>query len=123
MKDSSVLSALRAIGVKIFVGHSVENIDGSQVIVRSSAIGESNPEIVHAREIELPILTRAQALSILMSESKSIAVAGTHGKTTTTSMLTVALQAAGERSILCNWWSSYRFWFKCSQGIGKFIRC
>ena len=61
----------------------------------SSAIDQSNPEIIAANAKALVILTRAQALALLMSESKSVAVAGTHGKTTTTSMLTVALQQAG----------------------------
>ncbi|MBC7463292.1 MAG: UDP-N-acetylmuramate--L-alanine ligase [Actinobacteria bacterium] len=95
-KDSSVLSGLRALGVKTIVGHSSENILGADFLVYSTAISRSNPEIIEAERLAIPRLSRAQALAILMSESTSVAVAGTHGKTTTTSMLTVALQSAGE---------------------------
>lgn len=95
-KDSSVLSGLRAIGITVFVGHKSENVAGADFLVYSSAISANNPEMLKAVEIGIPLLARAQALSILMSESKSVAVAGTHGKTTTTSMLTVALQSCGE---------------------------
>ena len=94
-KDSTVLSALKTLGAKVFVGHQASNIGDAEVLVVSSAIDEANPEISAAKSKGLTILTRAQALALLMSESKSVAVAGTHGKTTTTSMLTVALQQAG----------------------------
>lgn len=94
-KNSSVVVALRALGAQISIGHEPHNVDGSQVVVYSSAITSNNPEMKRAQESELEILTRAQALAILMADSRSIAVAGTHGKTTTSSMLTVALQACG----------------------------
>ena len=94
-KDSTVVTGLSALGANVKVGHNAANVDGSNVVVFSSAITETNPEIVRAKELNLEILTRAQALATLMSSSKSIAVAGTHGKTTTSSMLTVALQACG----------------------------
>ena len=94
-KDSATLSGLQTLGAKVFVGHSANQIAGAEVLVVSSAVLASNPEFVAAKAAGLIILTRAQALAILMSESKAIAVAGTHGKTTTTSMLTVALQGAG----------------------------
>ena len=94
-KDSTVLSALKTLGAQVFVGHQASNIGDADVLVVSSAIDEANPEISAAKSKGLTILTRAQALALLMSESKSVAVAGTHGKTTTTSMLTVALQQAG----------------------------
>lgn len=94
-KESSVLDALHALGATTSIGHSASNVDPNAIVVYSSAIAENNPEILFARERSLPILSRAQALSILMSESQSVAVAGTHGKTTTSSMLTVALQACG----------------------------
>lgn len=96
IKESSVLTALQAIGVETRVGHETANVLGADFVVFSSAIDRENPELVAAQELGIPQLTRAQALSILMSESKSIAVAGTHGKTTTTSMLTVAVQSCGE---------------------------
>jgi UDP-N-acetylmuramate--alanine ligase len=94
-KDSSVLSALSALGAEVFPDHLAHQVDGSDFVIHSTAIGQNNVELVRARELKLPILTRAQALAILMSDSRSIAVAGTHGKTTTSSMLTVALQACG----------------------------
>ncbi len=96
IKDSSVLTALRAIGVTINLGHTGENVREKDLLVYSSAIQMSNPELIFARENGIPTLSRAQALAILLSESKSVAVAGTHGKTTTTSMLTVAIQKCGE---------------------------
>lgn len=96
IKESSVLTALGAIGVKITVGHDSDNVKGADFIVFSNAIEPANPELIAAKALRIPLLTRAQALAILMSESKSIAVAGTHGKTTTTSMLTVAIQSCGE---------------------------
>lgn len=94
-KDSSVVTALSALGAKVSTTHRAENVDGSDLVVYSNAIAESNAERLRAQELKLPILTRAAALSVLMSESKSVAVAGTHGKTTTSSMLAVALQACG----------------------------
>lgn len=96
LKGSSVLVALRALGVRAVEGHDGKNVEGADFVVFSSAILTENPELIRANELKIPCLTRAQALAILMSESKSIAVAGTHGKTTTTSMLTVAIQGCGE---------------------------
>jgi UDP-N-acetylmuramate--alanine ligase len=94
-KDSSVLAGLRTLGAEVFIGHQTSNLGSADVLVVSSAIDELNPELVAAKKKGISILARAEALALLMSESKSIAVAGTHGKTTTTSMLTVALQQAG----------------------------
>ena len=94
-KDSNVVTALKALGAHVEVGHQSQNIDGADLVVFSTAISESNPERKRAIELGIPLIARATALALLMSESKSIAVAGTHGKTTTSSMLTVALQATG----------------------------
>lgn len=93
--DSSVLSALRALGANIFIGHDANNVNGSDLVVFSNAIKPDNPERIAAKKLQIPEITRASALALLMSESISIAVAGTHGKTTTSSMATVALQSAG----------------------------
>ncbi|MGI9198306.1 MAG: UDP-N-acetylmuramate--L-alanine ligase [Candidatus Nanopelagicaceae bacterium] len=93
--DSSVLSALRALGAEIFIGHDAKNVQGADLIVFSNAIKVDNPERISGSELGIPEITRAKALALLMSESISIAVAGTHGKTTTSSMATVALQSAG----------------------------
>jgi UDP-N-acetylmuramate--alanine ligase len=94
-KDSTVLSALEALGADVHAAHLAPQVDGADFVIYSTAINQNNVELVRARELNLPILTRAQALATLMTDSRSIAVAGTHGKTTTSSMLTVALQACG----------------------------
>jgi len=94
-KASTVLAGLETLGAQVFIGHQASNLGTADVLVVSSAIDENNPELLSAKTKGLEILSRAQALALLMSESKSVAVAGTHGKTTTTSMLTVALQHAG----------------------------
>lgn len=94
-KDSSVVLALKALGADVYVGHDVSLVEGKDFVVYSNAISQSNPEIIRARELGITLLTRAQALAILMEGTESVAVAGTHGKTTTSSMLTVALQACG----------------------------
>ena len=93
--DSSVLNALRALGAEVIVGHNAENVAGADLIVFSNAIKANNPERMAGVAAGIPEITRASALALLMSESISIAVAGTHGKTTTSSMATVALQSAG----------------------------
>ena len=93
--DSPMLTVLKALGAHIYVGHDAVNLADAQLVIVSSAITETNPELVEAKKKGLPIAARAVALAWLMSESTSVAVAGTHGKTTTTAMLTVALQSAG----------------------------
>lgn len=92
LHDSPALDALRNLGVKISVGHAAVNVAGAQVVIRSSAIPDSNLEIQQAIRDGIEVLGRAEALAQLMIGKRSIAIAGTHGKTTTTSMLTVALQ-------------------------------
>jgi UDP-N-acetylmuramate--alanine ligase len=94
-KDSRTLAALRAVGGVTYVGHAADQVGDAQVVVTSSAIRPSNPEVVAARERGVPVLPRAAALAGVMAGRRGIAVAGTHGKTTTTSMLTVALQRCG----------------------------
>ncbi|MFZ8871852.1 MAG: Mur ligase domain-containing protein, partial [Candidatus Nanopelagicaceae bacterium] len=95
IQDSGTLEALRAFGITVFVGHDPANIGEAELVVTSSAIGSSNPELAAAMSSGKTILGRAEALSRLLIGKRSIAVAGTHGKTTTTSMLTVALQSCG----------------------------
>lgn len=99
-KDSRRLQALKPLGGKVFVGHDAENliIAGSQpsCVVISTAIGKDNPEVVRAIELGIPVISRAVALAELLQGSIAVSVAGTHGKTTTTSMVTVILQNAGK---------------------------
>jgi len=94
-RDSRELTALRALGVRTTVGHSAAAVAGADTVVVSSAIRPDNPELVAARAAGLRVLPRVVALVALMAGRRVAAVSGTHGKTTTTSMLTVALQAAG----------------------------
>ena len=93
--DSPMLTSLKALGAQIEIGHDAKNLGDADLVIISSAIGEKNPELMAAKAKGLPIAARAIALAWLMSDSTSVAVAGTHGKTTTTAMLTVALQSAG----------------------------
>lgn len=95
-KESRRLDALRKIGVKVFIGHSVENLQDSQTVIHSTAIKDNNPELSAARSMNLKILKRSDALGVLTRQFQTIAISGTHGKTTTTSLITVALQACGE---------------------------
>ncbi|MGQ0630196.1 MAG: UDP-N-acetylmuramate--L-alanine ligase [Sporichthyaceae bacterium] len=94
-KDSTALAALAALGARVHVGHHGEQLGDADTVVVSTAIRESNPEYAAARERGLRVLPRAAALASVMAGRRSVAVAGTHGKTTTTSMLTVALQHCG----------------------------
>jgi UDP-N-acetylmuramate--alanine ligase len=94
-RDSRAVVALRARGATVEVGHEAGHVHESDTVVVSSAIRPDNPELVEAERLGLRILPRAAALAAVMSGRRGIAVAGTHGKTTTTSMLTVAMQACG----------------------------
>ena len=94
-KDSRRLAALAALGAHVHVGHDAENLGKAETVIASTAIKERNIELLEARKRGLRILTRARALAVVMADSVGVAVAGTHGKTTTTSMLTVALQHCG----------------------------
>ncbi len=94
-KDSPVLADLRTLGAVAHVGHRAENLAGADTVVVSTAIRASNPELSLARQQGVRILHRSQVLASLMAGRRAVAVAGTHGKTTTTSMLTVALTHCG----------------------------
>jgi UDP-N-acetylmuramate--alanine ligase len=94
-KDSVALTALRALGADVHVGHAADNIGAADTVVISSAIRKANPELVEARHLDLRVIHRAGALASVMVGRRAVAVAGTHGKTTTTSLLTVAIQHCG----------------------------
>ncbi len=93
--DSANVKRLRDKGVKIAIGHSPESLAGARVVVISSAIKPDNPELIAARARRLPVVRRAEMLAELMRLKSCIAIAGTHGKTTTTSMVAALLDAAG----------------------------
>jgi UDP-N-acetylmuramate--alanine ligase len=85
--ENPVVRRLRSIGAEIFIGHQQENIDGASVVVVSTAINPDNPELLAAHEARIPIVRRAEMLAELMRYRHGVAVAGTHGKTTTTSLI------------------------------------
>jgi UDP-N-acetylmuramate--alanine ligase len=91
--DSANVQRLSAKGIKCFVGHKAENIGDAEVVVVSTAIKKSNPELIAARERLLPVVRRAEMLAELMRFKQAIAIGGTHGKTTTTSLVATLLEA------------------------------
>ena len=93
--DSPTLAALRALGAEVHLGHDAAQVHDVETVVVSTAVRDDNPEYVEAVRRGLRILPRSAALASVMAGKRTVAVAGTHGKTTTTSLLTVALQAAG----------------------------
>ena len=95
MQANAQTAALAAEGARVFVGHDAAHLDDAELLVISSAVPESNPELAAARERGLPVLKRADLLGQLMRGSIGIAVAGTHGKTTTTGMIAHILLEAG----------------------------
>ncbi|AZQ38163.1 UDP-N-acetylmuramate--L-alanine ligase [Streptomyces cyaneochromogenes] len=95
-KESGTAAALRALGATVHIGHAAEHLaDDASCVVVSSAIRQDNPELARAAELGIPVVHRADALAALMDGLRPIAVAGTHGKTTTTSMLAVSLTELG----------------------------
>jgi UDP-N-acetylmuramate--alanine ligase len=95
LKQSPVTERLRKLGAKIFEGHQAENVHGAHVVVISSAVRPENVEVVEAHHLKIPVIPRAEMLAELMRLKYGIAVAGAHGKTTTTSMVASVLAAAG----------------------------
>src|SRR5215207_9384060 len=98
LKESAGLARLRALGICVTVGHASANLpDGVDAVTISTAIPARNPEVVAAVERGVPVLRRAEALAAIAATRRSVAVAGTHGKTTTSSMLALVLVEAGVR--------------------------
>jgi UDP-N-acetylmuramate--alanine ligase len=95
LKSSAVTQRLAGMGAATFEGHSEQNVHGADVVVISSAIASNNPEVAEARRLHIPVIQRAEMLSELMRLKYGIAIAGMHGKTTTTSMVAAVLAAGG----------------------------
>lgn len=91
VRDNAALQRLAALGAVVMLGHGAERVAGADVVVVSSAIGVDNPEVTAARALGIPVIPRAQMLAELMRFRYGIAVAGTHGKTTTTSLIASVL--------------------------------
>src|SRR5450759_5074730 len=95
LKKSAVTQRLAALGASTFEGHAATNVVGADVVVTSSAISIDNPEVAEARRLHVPVIQRAEMLAELMRLKYGIAIAGMHGKTTTTSMVAAVLAAGG----------------------------
>jgi UDP-N-acetylmuramate--alanine ligase len=93
--ESYVVEGLRARGIKVMIGHKAENLGEAAVVVISTAVKRENPEVVAALENRVPVVRRAEMLAELMRLKRTVAVAGTHGKTTTTSLVAALLDAGG----------------------------
>ncbi|MBW2739041.1 MAG: UDP-N-acetylmuramate--L-alanine ligase, partial [Deltaproteobacteria bacterium] len=95
IKSSDITRRLKKLGGIIFEGHSAEQLSGADVVVTSSAIGADNPEVVAAKKASIPLIPRAEMLAELMRLKYSVAVAGAHGKTSTTSIIASVLSKGG----------------------------
>ena len=94
LSENAAVKHLKKLGAKIFIGHAESNCDGADVVVTSTAVKETNPEVIAARKSKTPVIPRAEMLAELMRFRHGIAVAGTHGKTTTTSLVASILGQA-----------------------------
>ena len=95
MKDSDTTNRLNSLGIKIYIGHRPENIDDAHVVVTSSAVSKDNVEVIAAKEKSIPVIPRAEMLAELARMKYGILVAGAHGKTTTTSLISTILARGG----------------------------
>jgi len=93
--EGYVVEGLRQRGITVMIGHAAQNVEGAAVVVTSTAVKRDNPEVVYALEHRIPVVRRAEMLAELMRLKNTVAVAGTHGKTTTTSMVACLLDAGG----------------------------
>ncbi len=121
LKESRVTAELQRLGAKIFFGHSPANIKGADVVVYSSAIKEDNPEIREAKKSNIPLKKRAEALAELMRDKTVITVTGSHGKTTTSSLVSCLLLEAGLKPTIAVGGIFRNIDSNASLGEGKFF--
>jgi UDP-N-acetylmuramate--alanine ligase len=121
LAESDTTRRLTSLGAKIHLGHGADNVHGSHVVVVSSAIRKTNPELVEAKRLRIPVIPRAEMLGELMRGKTGIAVAGTHGKTTTTSMLATVLTVAGLDPTLVIGGKVDSFGGNAKLGQGKYV--
>ncbi len=120
-KASPITDRLAAKGARIFIGQAAENLDGAEVVVVSSAIKKGNPELDVARARNLPVVRRAEMLAELMRLKSNVAVAGTHGKTTTTSMVAALLDAGGMDPTVVNGGIIHAYGSNARIGAGEWM--
>ncbi len=121
--ESEIIDRLKKLGAKINIGHKAENIEGADVLVYSSAIRPDNPEILYAKELDIPTIPRAEMLAELMRLKRGIAIAGTHGKTTTTSLVGSIFEAAGLNPTVVIGGKFFNIKSNAKLGKGKFLIC
>src|SRR3982751_2628184 len=95
LKETEVTQRLETLGASIFIGHQAQHMDGAQVVVTSTAVESKNPEVIAAKKAGIPVIPRIEMLAEIARLKYTIAIGGTHGKTTTTSMVAAVLQAGG----------------------------
>jgi UDP-N-acetylmuramate--alanine ligase len=122
LQESEATRRLRALGAGIFVGHQEENLTGNpSVVVISTAVKYSNPEVLEARRRHIPVIPRAEMLAELMRMKYGVAVAGSHGKTTTTSMIAAVLSTAGLDPTMVIGGRVHMFGTNAKAGEGEFL--
>ncbi|MHA6344512.1 UDP-N-acetylmuramate--L-alanine ligase [Roseivivax sp. CAU 1761] len=121
LKGSKITERLEALGARVFIGQAAENLDGAAVVVISSAIKPGNPELDAARAAGLPVVRRAEMLAELMRLKSNVAVAGTHGKTTTTTMVATLLDAGGIDPTVINGGIIHAYGSNARMGQGEWM--
>ncbi len=121
INESENVRRLRSLGIPVSLGHRPENVKFAQVVIISSAISKDNVEVATAQRMGIPVIPRAEALAQLMRMKYSIAVAGTHGKTTTTSMIGLILSRAGLDPTVVVGGIPYHIGATAKMGKGKFL--
>ncbi len=121
LKESPRTEHLKKCGVQIFIGHDKENVSDVDVLVFSSAVKKDNPELIEAVKREIPLISRAEALSELMRTKRGVAIAGTHGKTTTTSMVAHIFDTADRNPTVVSGGVVLRFGTTAKLGTGEWF--
>ncbi len=121
LKESKITERLASLGAKIFIGQRAENLESSEVVVISSAIKTGNPELDAARMAGLPVVRRAEMLAELMRMKSNVAIAGTHGKTTTTTMVATLLDAGGIDPTVINGGIIHAYGSNARMGQGEWM--
>ncbi|MFN4100794.1 MAG: UDP-N-acetylmuramate--L-alanine ligase [Pararhodobacter sp.] len=120
-KGSAITERLAGLGARIFVGHEAAHVGGAAVIVASTAIKATNPEMAEARRLGLPVLRRAEMLAELMRLRRNISIGGTHGKTTTTTMMAAMLDAGGFDPTVVNGGVIHAYGSNARAGTGEWM--
>jgi UDP-N-acetylmuramate--alanine ligase len=123
LKMTELTRRLKAAGARVAVGHAAKNIRGAQVVVVSSAVGAHNPECVAARKAGIPVVQRAEMLAELARQKKTVTVSGTHGKTTTTAMSAIALEAVGADPTMVVGGQVAQIGSNARLGLGPYLVC